>query len=270
MHCTDTQSACHTPKKCMLPHPPGDLGAVSPNSPAFKDTDLLGKTLYGTVSLSSSFLSIYDGKDKSLKLLQYFLKILTEFKILSRPSSTSAISKAAKNLSFARRLFRLGRPLGSLLELVELSCHADRCSCFSAFYVLLEALSNGLDDFCTFCKLFSLTSFRPIETSWLPLADKGSILAWWITLHMDLYILAQKRPSMPQSMAKVRLRIMQSHAYRLQCVSLLKLLSDYVFCMIDYCQFESKSSAKIRTLCGFCSALCSVYKIYYKQSQHPQ
>lgn len=62
-------------------------------------------------------------------------------------------------------------------------------------------------------------------------------------------------------------RFAKDKSFRLNAIAFLKLTSDYFFCLIEFCQLEGKTPAKLRTLCGFTSALCSFYKIYCKAVQ---
>lgn len=252
------------------------------NSPArffAKISEALNKKL----GIFSKILAVYDGKDKSLKLVQYFLKILLDFDLIRPGVNRSNVVKTTKDISDARKIFRLGRPIESLQSMRNaVASHIKSTSADTTFhliYSVVEGTSNILDDFGTLVKLFSWHS-KSIDLYWVPFADENSILAWWITLHMDLYSMLitrrtrnaatseehqEESTSLAQFVALRHRQFLNDPVFRLHCISILKVLSDYLFCAVEYTNFlTGKTASRLRTLSGFSSAACSFYKIYHK------
>ena len=203
----------------------------------------------------------YDGKDKSLKLLQYFLKMVLDFH-LALPQTRSRLSKASSQLSLARRLFRLFRwsAMLSILRHQYPSDDSDRMTRWQLVYSIFEATSSGLDDFSALSSLFQLNNAALVRS-----AERYSVLAWWANVHMDLYTLLNSPSSIEfadsclaaKDKASLVDKFREDQIFRIRALQLIKLLSDYLFCAIDY---TDAPFPRLKTLAGMTSSLSAFVK----------
>jgi hypothetical protein len=211
-------------------------------------------------------LALTDGRDKSLKVVQYVLKVL----LWLRWTRDLQLSKSlVTQLSLSRRLIRLAHVLEPLSDVqgVISSRHLPQ-----TLNVGASLLSDLADDILCFGKLGILGD------SWTRRAGLLSDRAWLLTILLDLvaaqdslsrlsHALSHASPStetLDSDLEKKRESLKQK--LFLQRISIAKLYADLVFCTIDVLDLGDRVSPGWQALTGLTSALLGTYKLVLKVS----
>lgn len=193
---------------------------------------LLELALFQKITLSS------DGKDKSLKVLQYSLKLL----LLLSSNPKSALKNTTSSLSLARRVTRLGRSLPPLLRLAK----NDTEHSFSWLdYICLA------NDVCDDILVLHLLFPKHLLTSsiWKTRVEKCSGICWAISIMADL----QSGPLQ---------HWLAGREDKIDYKATAKLVCDLLFCLLDLLDVNRPM---LSSLCGWVAALLSYQKLRLKQ-----
>lgn len=176
-----------------------------------------------------------DGKDKTLKLIQYSLRMTNIF------YSTQPATKLISGLSLGRRVLRL---LHSIESINQLLLQQKSSLNYSLVDSILGCLSDLHDDLALLIKLqvLSLKSAASIEY-------RSSVL-WFTSCLINLKLMLANRP-INSANAFI-------HSFSVnERVSLIKLIGDLCFSACDV--FDVKIP-HLQTLAGFISSIAACYK----------
>ncbi|KAI7904252.1 peroxisomal biogenesis factor 11-domain-containing protein [Cokeromyces recurvatus] len=200
------------------------------------------------LNVIQKFLKELDGRDKLMKTIQYFIKILLHYK-MARAKHWSSLTS---HLSMTRKLIRLGTAMDSIRELSPL-----KHSLFETI-VNLNAIINSIsDDIFCFYKLGILGSYLGNQS------EKISAYCWFASILIDIRenVLSLNRlqnKKIVKDESELRQKIFITE------VSIIKLLMDAVFCACDI--WRPIYSSSLQAWSGFFSGLLAGYKLSIKYS----
>ncbi|KAI8647666.1 peroxisomal biogenesis factor 11-domain-containing protein [Parasitella parasitica] len=191
-----------------------------------------------------------DGRDKLMKIIQYFIKILLHYKLVKAKHWSTITS----HFSMTRKLLRFGTAIGPIRELSPLK------STIPSTLITLNATVNGISD-DIFC-LYKLGVFGSYVGA---LFERISAYCWFAGILVDLRegalnMSALKAKSTENEKPNTQL-IQKIHIAE---VSIIKLLMDAVFCACDI--RPPKQAASIQAWSGFFSGVLAGYKLWIKFS----
>ncbi|KAI9483853.1 MAG: peroxisomal biogenesis factor 11-domain-containing protein [Benjaminiella poitrasii] len=237
------------------PSPPPEL-----ESP-YENTKPINMTTTGNrwLSVIQRFLKELDGRDKLMKIIQYFVKILLHYKLVRAkhwPILTS-------HFSMTRKVIRLGTSMGLMREISPF-----KHSVFETM-VHLNAVVNGISD-DVFC-FYKLGLVGPY------LGNRSEILSaycWFAGILADIRENAISMNNLQQKAAQLtltkddkkldlKLNELKQKIFMTE-VSIIKLLMDAVFCACDI--WRPTYSSSLQAWSGFFSGLLAGYKLCIKYS----
>lgn len=190
------------------------------------------------VDLIVEILQKRDGKDKSIKIIQYTSKLIMRLGKTSMLHTTyskygleSRLNPLARELSMFRKVIKLFDWVKTLREIQE----EDELD----WVALVDLYTEIMDDLYFFAKIGVLD--KRLTDRFARQADIG----WYITIFANLY----KKFKAP----------VKGQAWRLDVT---KLLCDFVFCTIDV--FEIPADGSWQIVSGLASASVGYYKIWRK------
>lgn len=190
------------------------------------------------VDLIVEILQKRDGKDKSIKIIQYTSKLIMRLGKTSMLHTTyskygleSRLNPLARELSMFRKVIKLFDWVKTLREIQE----EDELD----WVALVDLYTEIMDDLYFFAKIGVLD--KRLTERFARQADIG----WYITIFANLYN-KFKAP-------------VKGKAWRLDVT---KLLCDFVFCTIDV--FEIPADGSWQIVSGLASASVGYYKIWRK------
>jgi hypothetical protein len=200
-------------------------------------------------------LSDKDGKDKSLKLIQYTGKLILwagSTRRLHAKFSQYGIGGPIKplvtQLSMFRKIIRLGNWLKSLREIIKQGWTQTEIVDYIDLYTEI------FDDIYLLVKIGVLAGNNPKRSKrWEHIADREASRGWFLSIIFNLYGELQKRK-----------RVTDPQARRMSTISTVKLLCDGVFCGVDV--FELEVDSMVQICSGLMSGMLSYYKIFRKLS----
>ena len=204
------------------------------------------------VHILRRILLLSDGRDKILKIIQYVSKILLIHRALSVNSAKKA-NNLASSFSTGRKILRLAHFLDGIEEL-----YTNKQSLFSFFSVLVGILNDVSDDFVCLAKIGFLD--KKWSDKFTPVSDR----LWYLSVYLDVWdcldglqSIRKKAEKDPAQQAAIKEKL------RIQRVSLIKLLADYVFCSIDVFKLDWE---RTQVYAGLVAAVLGSYKLYVKHS----
>ncbi|KAI8087662.1 peroxisomal biogenesis factor 11-domain-containing protein [Gilbertella persicaria] len=194
-----------------------------------------------------------DGRDKMMKVIQYFIKILLHYKVVKAKHWSTLTS----HFSMTRKILRLGTALGPLREI-----QLKHDSVWNTLILSNEIVNAVSDD--VFC-LYKLGFFGS------KVGDRSEILSaycWFLGIMVDIRSAAQSYIKLTNAVKKhdgdeKSLLEHQKKIFVME-VSIVKLLMDGVFCACDILQPSYSSS--VQAWSGFFSGALAGYKLCIKFS----
>jgi Peroxisomal biogenesis factor 11 (PEX11) len=196
-------------------------------------------------------ISTTDGRDKSIKVVQYLLKVIKFNKT------------TVSHLSLARKIIRIAhflQPLNNALSTKALASggKAVRLNFEESLDLLnnwLSALNDISDDLICLAKIgFLATAYAKTLT---PISNN----LWLATILLDLRASAIKIASMRGT--KTKTSKTKEDEWK-EIMAFTKLGCDLVFCIIDVMEYTDEVSQHVQTATGLTAALLGTYKIYNK------
>ncbi|KAI8066461.1 hypothetical protein BC940DRAFT_302932 [Gongronella butleri] len=192
------------------------------------------------IELLQRYISELEGRDKSIKIVQYAFKLLIYYQRVDAKRWSGMVSQ----FSQTRKLLRVGHWLGTVRDMQ--TTHG-----LWQWAVLWNTMGNEVaDDIYCFYKMGT------VDAKLGKRAEKVAIYCWfigiWIDLHKSCLALQSIRGNDEQTQQK---RLIAR-------VSCAKLIMDGIFCSCDI--WEPKHSAAIQAWAGFVSGCLSGFKLWRK------
>ncbi|ORZ22514.1 peroxisomal biogenesis factor 11 [Absidia repens] len=228
--------------------------------PARKPTSSL------TLSAIQKYISSLEGRDKSIKIIQYSFKLLLYYRWVE----AKRWSKMVSHFSQTRKILRVGHCISTIKDMSAMysssSIHKYPLQQLATWSTLFITLGNEVaDDLYCF---YRMGVFGPAIGK---KAEKVSIYCWFICIWLDLksnmeslHTLSrqQQQRQQQQRTQTFSLDDQQIHQHkiflgRLSCV---KLIMDGIFCACDI--WEPSFSTGVQAWAGFFSGSLSGYKLW--------
>ncbi|KAI8093606.1 peroxisomal biogenesis factor 11-domain-containing protein [Halteromyces radiatus] len=203
------------------------------------------------LSILEKYISDLEGRDKSIKIIQYTFKILLHYQLVDKKRWTTMVS----HFSQTRKILRVGHWLGTIQEMHQLllsSSNRSFLSLLAKWCTLWITLGNEVAD-DLFC-FYKMGVFGP---SLGKKAEKISIYCWFIGIWIDF----RSNIMTLQKLLQQQKEEDQQKIF-LTKISCTKLLMDGIFCACDI--WEPSFSPVVQAWSGFFSGSLSGYKLWYK------
>ncbi|KAL9549928.1 hypothetical protein MBANPS3_004986 [Mucor bainieri] len=223
-----------------------------------KQTSQIAKRLLATRPLITKWASVIqrllkelDGRDKIMKIIQYFIKILLHYKLVK----AKHFSTITSHFSMTRKLLRLGTAIGPIRELSPLK------NSIPSTLITLNALVNNISD-----DVFCLYKLGVFGSKLGAISERISAYCWFAGILIDLREGAinmsklQSKAAIDQDEKSTELK---QKIYVAE-ISIIKLLMDAVFCACDI--WPPRQAAAIQAWSGFLSGSLAGYKLWIKFS----
>ncbi|KAH8555381.1 peroxisomal biogenesis factor 11 [Umbelopsis sp. PMI_123] len=180
---------------------------LTPPLLSLKDASISNKILQPTskppVTILRKVLTLTDGRDKALKLIQYFIKIILHHGFIEKKRSMHAsLSALASNFSTTRKIIRLGHIIEPAAELYNIAYTSPRkfpvttkekVDSFLRIMSLVFGIGNDLAD-----DIYCLSKINVMPATWAKKAEPWSYRCWFTailidTQHMIRDIMAQQQ-----------------------------------------------------------------------------
>ncbi|KAI8378905.1 peroxisomal biogenesis factor 11-domain-containing protein [Blakeslea trispora] len=188
-----------------------------------------------------------DGRDKMMKVIQYFIKILLHYNLVK----SKQWSTLASQFSMTRKVLRLGNALPSLREM-----RPRHDSVWNTLVLSNEAVNAISDDVFCLYKLGFVGSH---------LGHRSEMVAaycWFFAILVDLRSAFQSHAKLSHKKADDSLEHRQK--VFMAEVSLVKLTMDGIFCACDI--WQPSYSSSVQAWSGFFSGVLAGYKLCVKFS----
>jgi Peroxisomal biogenesis factor 11 (PEX11) len=203
-------------------------------------------------------LLLNDGRDKILKVIQYFTKSLLWIK----KSQNKSLAQLVYHLSMARKAIRLLHFLDPFLEFIEnISTSTQRTSLQDQLKPLGSALGivNDIsDDIICFGKM------GVIDKQWVTRCTPISDRLWFLSIFIDIHsavlsvLKIKKAASVPEKAQDPALK----QKLLLARISVIKLFGDLLFCWIDV--FKLDVSDGFQSIAGLLTGTLGTFKLIKK------
>ncbi|CAG8564344.1 19003_t:CDS:2 [Racocetra persica] len=233
-----------------------------------------------------------DGRDKTLKIIQYFGKIIlwihdrkvskvnpVIFLFYRNKYFLSRVSPRLKAMtsqfSTTRKIIRLAHFLEPYSDLREYYTGARKISRSSTSYEIfvhylgvINAIVGIMNDI--FDDLYCLGKIEILDKSVAKWAEPIAIKLWFFSICLDIHEIVFKILQMNKKIVKIEkanseeLEKCQHRLYWLK-VSLAKIFMDFLFCGYDF--FEYTFSDGVQAVSGFLAGILSFYKLWEKETQ---
>lgn len=208
------------------PSPPPEPETFNEKPPVVtqKQTSQIAKRLLATRPLITKWASVVqrllkelDGRDKIMKIIQYFIKILLHYKLVN----AKHFSTITSHFSMTRKLLRLGTAIGPIRELAPLK------NSIPSTLITLNALVNNVSD-----DVFCLYKLGVFGSKLGAISERISAYCWFAGILIDL---REGAENMSKLQAKAAIDRDEKNAELKQKIyvaeiSIIKLLMDAVFC----------------------------------------
>ncbi|OBZ85350.1 hypothetical protein A0J61_06597 [Choanephora cucurbitarum] len=188
-----------------------------------------------------------DGRDKMMKVIQYFIKILLHYNLLK----SKQWSTLASQFSMTRKVLRLGNALPSLREM-----RPRHDSLWNTLILSNEAVNAISDD--VFC-LYKL-GFVGADIGYR--SEMLSAYCWFAAILIDLRSAFHSHAKLCAHKADDTLE--QRQKIFMAEVSIVKLMMDGIFCACDI--WQPSYSSSVQAWSGFFSGALAGYKLCVKFS----
>lgn len=167
---------------------------LTPPLLSLKDTSIPSKAQQPTakppVTVLRKVLTLTDGRDKALKLIQYFIKIILHHEFIGKKWKLfSSLSALASNFSTARKIIRLGHIIEPAAELYNAAYTSpkkvpettiERVDSYLSIMSLVFGIGNDLAD-----DIFCLSKINVLPTSWAKKSEPWSYRCWFAAILID-------------------------------------------------------------------------------------
>lgn len=240
--------------------PTNDLMKIPPNTLFFEPLEKKKQEVQkptvnkkkSLLKLIEKYISELEGRDKSIKIIQYAFKILLHYSLVDKKRWSSMVS----HFSQTRKILRLGHWVGTVQEMKQ-----TKLNDIVSWCILLNTFSNEMGD-----DIFCLYKMGVVDPWIGKKAEKISIYCWFFGILNDLrsnFISLQKLKNQ-QKQEKDKKDLQFQQKLFLAHVSCVKLIMDGIFCSCDI--WEPTYSSGIQAWSGFFSGLLSAYKLWCKLS----
>jgi hypothetical protein len=190
----------------------------TPSSPPPEPETIEIKSKPSVLTVAKKIIKDIDGKDKTMKILQYFIKILLHYKLVK----AKYFSTVTSHFSMTRKILRLGNEVGPIHELSE-NKQLTTVEKISLYNDLLNTISD--DIFC----LYKLGVFGDY------LGKQSEIVAaycWFIGIMFDMKNNIRSYKKQQKQVLKTKGQEKQDLLFKIYVteVSIIKLLMDGIFC----------------------------------------
>ncbi|GAA5807855.1 hypothetical protein MFLAVUS_001234 [Mucor flavus] len=200
------------------------------------------------LNIIQKLLKELDGRDKIMKVLQYFIKILLHYNLVHAKHWSTITS----NFSMTRKLLRLGTAIGPIgrFSLAKNS--------LSETVILSNAIVNNISDdvFCLY-KLGVFGSYLGERS------ERLSAYCWFAGIFVDLRENMKSLLNLQKNASKLSLQERKEKIFVTE-ISIIKLLMDGIFCACDI--WKPTHSPSTQAWSGFLSGFLAAYKLWIKFS----
>ncbi|GAN08457.1 conserved hypothetical protein [Mucor ambiguus] len=223
-----------------------------------KQTSQIAKRLLSTRPLISKWASAIqrllkelDGRDKIMKIIQYFIKILLHYKLVK----AKHFSTITSHFSMTRKLLRLGTAIGPIRELSPLK------NTIPSTLITLNALVNNISD-----DVFCLYKLGVFGSRLGAISERISAYCWFAGILIDLRegAINMSKLQTKAAIGKDEESTELKQKIHVAEISIIKLLMDAVFCACDI--WPPRQAAAIQAWSGFISGSLAGYKLWIKFS----
>ncbi|KAI8988281.1 peroxisomal biogenesis factor 11-domain-containing protein [Mycotypha africana] len=259
------QKFYYTDNRPPTPEPTPPIPLSSNKLTTFSTSQLISRirNTKGYITLLQKLLKDLDGRDKLMKIIQYFIKILLHYQLI-RTGKKEWPSTLASHFSLVRKILRLGTGIGPLKQLLTADITSaminKKTSAVNIAIHINELVNNVSDDIYCLYKMGIVGSYLGAKT------EVVSAYCWFMGILIDL---RENITNFIQLRQKILVKQDNStendykKLYLLQ-VSIVKLLMDGIFCGCDI--WKPKYSAGMQVWAGFFSGALSGYKLCIKFS----
>ncbi|KAL0075159.1 peroxisomal biogenesis factor 11-domain-containing protein [Phycomyces blakesleeanus] len=198
-----------------------------------------------------TILQDLDGRDKTIKIIQYFLKMLVHYHFLQ----SKRWSPLTSQFSTTRKILRLGHVIGPIREFLATNAKKNPLKTIELVNGIVQELADDL--YCLF-KLGIVPS---------KIGKRAEIIAYYCWFAA---ILSDTRSGL-KSLAKMQSKqvsqdelAQHNQKIHMAKISFAKLMLDGVFCACDIWQPSFGNTVQIWA--GLCSGSLSGYKLWHKFS----
>ncbi|KAI7865591.1 peroxisomal biogenesis factor 11-domain-containing protein [Spinellus fusiger] len=204
------------------------------------------RTKKPTGAIVQSLLQDLDGRDKTIKIIQYFLKVLVHYHYF--PSKQW--SPITSQFSLTRKILRLGHAVEPIRDL------SSSFSLFKTAYTINAILQDIADD------IFCLYKLGLIHAKVGKRAEVVAYYCWFAAILVDVRKSIGSLHGLQSQKVKDKHQREHQQKVLIAKVSLSKLLLDGVFCACDI--WQPSSANTIQIWAGLCSGSLSGYKLWHK------
>lgn len=217
----------------------------------------MGHFLY--LIILQKILVTTDGKDKLLKIAQYFSKAY----LLAKEYKT--LNTFVAQISLARKVIRLGHGVGGLVDLVDYFTSKSSSS-LDFLNITIGIANDFVDDFICMGKI-GVVQNKPLMKQMSVLSDR----LWYATIYIDMHdnynniikaelklIEAQSTKSQDGKLVESKMKLWMLK------VSRAKLIVDWIFCTYDVFSFEDRGiPGHVQVISGLIASVLGTYKIIW-------
>ncbi|KAI8877971.1 hypothetical protein K501DRAFT_259482 [Backusella circina FSU 941] len=206
------------------------------------------------IAIIVKFLKELDGRDKSMKIIQYFIKILLHYHLVSGKQWSTITS----HFSMTRKLLRLGNFMGPYKELTTSS----HLSLYDGIVLLNAFINSVADDVFCYYKLGFCGKHLGAR------AERIAAYCWFAGIIFDLRENQASRKKIQKeckqkAVSASELIALQDKLFVAE-ISKFKLLMDGIFCACDI--WQPSYSPGVQVWSGFLSGSLAGWKLWIKLS----
>ncbi|ANB13565.1 Peripheral peroxisomal membrane peroxin [Sugiyamaella lignohabitans] len=245
-------------------------------------TGITGRNWADSLDTVIKVLNDKDGKDKTLKVIQYTGKLILWAGARKPLKATfdsypiaNRIDPLVSNLSGFRKTIRLGNWLSTGRAMIKAGLEE------AEWIDFIDLYTEICDDLYLLAKIGTV-SFRDakVHKRWVEIFDREACRGWFLAIIINLYGEYKKRLTIERKIqAEVRQKdsekqgtlvdsstaseLSKLHQARwMSQINLAKLLCDFIFCAIDV--FEADINPVVQIVTGLTSGSIGYYKLYKK------
>ncbi|ORX87436.1 hypothetical protein K493DRAFT_319669 [Basidiobolus meristosporus CBS 931.73] len=243
--------------------------------PVLVETKVVKKPTLSALTIFKKCLLLTDGRDKFLKVIQYFSKLLLLI-VLKNPKRYPNVYKRMSSMvsafSSTRKILRLGNflePYGTVQDVFAgsyknfsiMNGSEKLAYVYGVCKSTLEVVNCISDD------IFCLSKMGVVPKSWGKRSDSLSTKLWFVAIWLDIHELVKDRLDLQRQINTESYTLdkpkLQDKMYW-NGISIAKLLGDLAFCGYDF--FKCDFSETFQVSAGFISGALGTYKLWVKKS----
>ncbi|RIB17683.1 peroxisomal biogenesis factor 11 [Gigaspora rosea] len=229
-----------------------------------------------TIEILRRLLVHSDGRDKTLKIIQYFGKIILWLQASKTPKSkygpTPRLKAMTSQFSTTRKIIRLAHFIEPYSDLCDYCSGARRTSRSSTSYEKFVHYLGSINAFLSilndlFDDLYCLGKIDIIDKSIAKWAEPKAIKLWFFCICLDIHETFFKIYQIKNKIKKANSEESEKYQQKLYWlnISLTKLIMDFLFCGYDF--FGLTFSDGVQAFSGFFAGILSFYKLWDKETQ---